>query len=55
MEQYLSVATLAKALDCSERKLRGMIKDHKLAAVRFGRQVRIPASALQDLLTRVEK
>jgi excisionase family DNA binding protein len=46
LEPWVSVETAALLRDVSENKIREMIKDHRLRAERFGKDVRIPVTAL---------
>lgn len=45
---YLSVKETARALSCSVQTIRGMIHAGRLPAVRVGRVLRVPASAVSD-------
>jgi len=49
LEQYLSIETAAKLIDCSEQFFRNLIRDRKIRYVKFGRSVRLPVSAIEEL------
>ena len=46
----LTVAQVAKVLQCSEKTVRRRLNDGSLPAVRIGRLLRIPAAALRRLM-----
>jgi excisionase family DNA binding protein len=49
-EHLLTVAQVAKLLGTSERFPRRLIAERRIRFVRLGRHVRIPESALHDLI-----
>jgi excisionase family DNA binding protein len=49
-ERYLTVKQAAAKLNTSERFPRRLIAERRITFVRVGRHVRIPESALDDLL-----
>ncbi|MBC8401086.1 MAG: helix-turn-helix domain-containing protein [Candidatus Marinimicrobia bacterium] len=49
LEQYYSVESAAKLIDCSEQFFRNLIRDRRIKFVKFGRLVRIPASEILQL------
>jgi excisionase family DNA binding protein len=51
VEQLLSVAQVAELLATTERFPRRLIAERRIRFVRIGRHVRIPESALRELIT----
>jgi len=50
LERYYSVNSAAKICDLSAQFFRNLIRDRKIKYVNFGRSVRIPTSAIKDLM-----
>jgi excisionase family DNA binding protein len=42
----------SQALQCCERKIWQLVKDHELRAIRIGRSVRIPVAELEAFIAR---
>jgi excisionase family DNA binding protein len=51
VERLLTVAQVAELLGTTERFPRRLIADRRIRFVRIGRHVRIPESALRELIT----
>jgi len=49
IERFFSISTAAQICDLSEQFFRNLIRDRKIKFVKFGRSIRIPASALSEL------
>jgi len=54
LQQYFSVGSAARLVDCSEQFFRNLIRDKKIRYVKFGRLVRIPASEIEKLKIEVQ-
>ncbi len=52
MKKFLKVPEAAEALNLSQKTIWKMVAHRELDVVRFGRAVRIPEAALQQLIER---
>ena len=50
MEQLLKVKDVQLILGCSKSWAHALIRSGKLRSIRLGRSIRVPASALTDLM-----
>lgn len=48
-QEFLSVPTTATLIDAHEQTIRNMMRDGRLAYVRIGKTLRIPASEIERL------